>query len=174
MTSKAFWLWPDWSGGYNLRDPGTQPFWMLDPCPEAYEVEQVPSRRCEGCHKALSEGQLRIKHAAPYSKNWWVAVLCRDCYRPTLPPGTPKGLLCRIGLHKFWSYSGEPHLFSCHYCGEQKDESFIDPTGVKCWIGQYDEECICGSPFPCVDESTCMRSSNFVSITGISRQDSTE
>jgi hypothetical protein len=25
---RAFWLTPDWSGGYNLRDPGTEPFWM--------------------------------------------------------------------------------------------------------------------------------------------------
>jgi hypothetical protein len=24
----AFWLWPDYSGGDNLRDPGTEPFWM--------------------------------------------------------------------------------------------------------------------------------------------------
>lgn len=30
----AFWLWPDWSGGDNLRDPGTEPFWMRPPrCP---------------------------------------------------------------------------------------------------------------------------------------------
>lgn len=27
----AFWLRPDWSGGDNLRDPGTEPFWMLPP-----------------------------------------------------------------------------------------------------------------------------------------------
>jgi hypothetical protein len=27
----AFWLFPDWSGGRNLRDPGAQPFWMLPP-----------------------------------------------------------------------------------------------------------------------------------------------
>lgn len=29
--TRAFWLDPDWSGGDNLRDPGTRPFWMRPP-----------------------------------------------------------------------------------------------------------------------------------------------
>lgn len=27
----AFWLLPDWTGGSNLRDPGTAPFWLRSP-----------------------------------------------------------------------------------------------------------------------------------------------
>lgn len=30
-VESAFWLYPDWSGGDNLRDPGTRPFWELPP-----------------------------------------------------------------------------------------------------------------------------------------------
>lgn len=34
MPASAFWLWPDWqypSGSDNLRDPGSEPFWMRKP-----------------------------------------------------------------------------------------------------------------------------------------------
>lgn len=33
MEIDAFWLRPDWSGGDNLRDPGTTPFWTRPPLP---------------------------------------------------------------------------------------------------------------------------------------------
>jgi len=37
----AFWLRPDWSGGDNLRDPGTEPFWMLPPLTARRPLSEV-------------------------------------------------------------------------------------------------------------------------------------
>lgn len=99
MTNYAFWLSPDWSGGTNLRDPGNQPFWMLDPLP--YEPEQIPVAS--------------IKQELPELlgldwRNW----------KPR------RSLLCKLGLHKFLSYTLEPWKFKCHRCGCTKSHGPVE------------------------------------------------
>jgi hypothetical protein len=94
MTNYAFWLSPDWSGGTNLRDPGNQPFWMLDPLP--YEPDLLPVPKAQEPEPKLLGLEWR---------NW----------KPR------RSLLCRMGFHKFLSYTLEPWEFKCHRCGCLKD-----------------------------------------------------
>lgn len=42
-----FWEHPDWSGGCNLRDPGTSPFWMLPPKKQRHVAPMLPSPMVE-------------------------------------------------------------------------------------------------------------------------------
>lgn len=59
MSDKAFWLYPDWSGGTNLRD-GATPFWCLPPLYPSIDpmltrccsVLADPSGRCSACQPA--------------------------------------------------------------------------------------------------------------------------
>lgn len=63
-VESAFWLYPDWSGGDNLRDPGTRPFWELPP--------KLPNRCPCGAdmgHAAVAMGETR----------------CRECQRRDAP-----------------------------------------------------------------------------------------
>lgn len=110
MKRYDFWNSPDWSGGTNLRDPGNQPFWMLDPLPFAPEpVLQRPE-------------QPKIELIGLEWRNW----------KPR------RSLRCRLGVHKFLSYCGKPWQFKCHRCGCLKDlgpdpqPPKPEPAPVKC------------------------------------------
>lgn len=84
MTNYAFWLSPDWSGGTNLRDPGNQPFWMLDPLP--YEPDPLPVRVEPPAPTPKwieKEAMHHAKRLGFDSSNWKPRWLCRALGRHT-------------------------------------------------------------------------------------------
>lgn len=83
---RAFWLDPDWSGGDNLRDPGTRPFWELPPkraddplrgvLREGAVYQRVPGRYIE-------HGVVEPEHTCgPFVTLWTGYRFCEICEKP--------------------------------------------------------------------------------------------
>lgn len=72
----AFWLRPDWSGGSNLRDPGTKPFWCLEPLPIIGHAKVEAARSPNECTRYYPGHPCRVTHDCFYRADdgAWVAV----------------------------------------------------------------------------------------------------
>ena len=149
-ATEAFWLYPDWSGGDNVRS-GAQPFWMLEPL-YPKEPEMAPRADlavCARCFRFPGDCDCTtLARPAPEPMG--------TRYRPQ-PRPERRPLLCRLGLHKHESYALEPWLFECVRCGDKRDSSFVDEVGVRVYCASNTYDCECGCPFECTDRASCPR-----------------
>lgn len=84
----AFWLYPDWSGGHNLRDPGTQPFWMLPPKLPEKKAEKI--KKLKEAKKQTEQDwlntELATKKPNPLVGGWtekvYVYLITKNCCAP--------------------------------------------------------------------------------------------